>query len=85
MTIAEHKLEAPVVKIGTLTEFGRMMMTETVMTFETPDGRKGEVLRNAFGGAQFEIHIEGEKQHLRLNLKDMINEAAGLLYEELSK
>lgn len=75
MTIETFDFRATA-EIGTMSEFKGFHLVESMMTGELDDGRKVEVVRSALGHPFFEVKIEGEDQHMRINLKPALIAAA---------
>jgi len=75
MTIETFDFKATA-EIGTMSDFKGFHLIENVMSGELDDGRKIEVVRSALGHPFFEVRIEGEDRHMRINLKAALIAAA---------
>ncbi|MCA0856172.1 hypothetical protein [Phaeobacter italicus] len=80
MSVEKHKVTAEA-EIGTIKDFKDIRMIESVATLELSDGRKGSLVRCAFGHPFFEIKIDGESKYMRINLTPALTAAAELLAE----
>ena len=75
MPIEKHQVTAEA-EIGTRKDFKNIRMIESVATLELSDGRKGSLVRCAFGHPFFEIKIDGESKYMRLELIPALTAAA---------
>lgn len=80
MPVEKHQVTAEA-EVGTNKDFKNIRMIESVATLELSDGRKGSLVRCAFGHPFFEIKIDGESKHMRIDLTPALTAAAERLAE----